>query len=403
MPPEAGPRVLVLSTLFPSKARPQAGLFIRERMRRVAERLPVVVVSPQPWFPLQALIRIWRPHFRPDTDGHEQQQNLQVHYPRFFSFPGVAKGLDGMWMALSCVSPLRRLKREFGFEVIDAHFAYPDGYAAVKLGQWFRVPVTITLRGTEIPLSRDPARRKRMIEALKRAEQIFSVSQSLKDHAISLGVDGQKIIVVGNGVDTEVFHPIDRDEARQRLNIPGDAKVLISVGALVPRKGQHRVIEVLPRLVERFPNLLYLVVGGASPEGDFSQQLMIQVSQLGLENHVRFLGAMPPAELKLPLSAADVFVLATSNEGWANVFLEAMACGLPVVTTDVGGNREVVARDELGSIVPFGDSQALGSALQRALEQPWNREAILAYARDNEWDRRIEKLVSRFQKLKGRT
>ena len=403
MPPEAGPRVLVLSTLFPSKARPQAGLFIRERMRRVAERLPVVVVSPQPWFPLQALIRIWRPHFRPDTDGHEQQQNLQVHYPRFFSFPGVAKGLDGMWMALSCVSPLRRLKREFGFEVIDAHFAYPDGYAAVKLGQWFRVPVTITLRGTEIPLSRDPARRKRMIEALKRAEQIFSVSQSLKDHAISLGVDGQKIIVVGNGVDTEVFHPIDRDEARQRLNIPGDAKVLISVGALVPRKGQHRVIEVLPRLVERFPNLLYLVVGGASPEGDFSQQLMIQVSQLGLENHVRFLGAMPPAELKLPLSAADVFVLATSNEGWANVFLEAMACGLPVVTTDVGGNREVVARDELGSVVPFGDSQALGSALQRALEQPWNREAILAYARDNEWDRRIEKLVSRFQKLKGRT
>jgi teichuronic acid biosynthesis glycosyltransferase TuaC len=120
-----------------------------------------------------------------------------------------------------------------------------------------------------------------------------------------------------------------------------------------------------------------------------------------VEEHVRFLGPMAPEQLKLPLSAADVFVLATANEGWANVFLEAMACGLPVVTTDVGGNREVVCRQELGTIVPFGDAKALAAALEQALERCWDRQAIIAYARENSWDKRIDKLVERFCQLTG--
>lgn len=121
--------------------------------------------------------------------------------------------------------------------------------------------------------------------------------------------------------------------------------------------------------------------------------------ELGLEDCVRFLGTLPPEALKQPLSAADVFVLATRNEGWANVFLEAMACRLPVVTTDVGGNREVVCRDELGTVVPFGDAAALQTALSAALARDWDRDAILAYARDNEWDGRVAALVTAFRAL----
>lgn len=120
------------------------------------------------------------------------------------------------------------------------------------------------------------------------------------------------------------------------------------------------------------------------------------VADLGLGPHVRFLGPKPHEALAEVLSAADVFVLATRAEGWANVFLEAMACGLPVVTTDVGGNREVVCRPELGAVVPFGDAQALGLALQMALKTQWNAECIRQYAQENAWPHRVQMLLDVF-------
>lgn len=395
----AEPRLVVFTTLFPHPGQPNAGVFIRERMFRVAKVLPLTVVAPVPWFPLQGIIQRWRPHFRPDAPRAEVQDGIEVLHPRFFSVPGLFKSLDGLFMALGSLPTLLRLRKTFGFNLIDAHFAYPDGYAATLLGRWLEVPVTITLRGTEVPLSRDPARRRRIVAALARASRVFSVSDSLKRHAVSLGADDAKIRVVGNGVDTAKFHPLPKAEARAALGLPHDAAVIVSVGALVERKGFHRVIECLPALLRQFPGLRYLVVGGGGPEGNMSEALRRQVAELGLEDVVHFLGPLAPAELKQPLSAADVFVLATRNEGWANVFLEAMACGLPVVATDVGGNAEVVCRPELGAIVPFGHSDALQHAIADALAAEWQREAIIAYARANSWDSRVAVLAEEFSRL----
>ena len=183
------------------------------------------------------------------------------------------------------------------------------------------------------------------------------------------------------------------------MNIPENARVLISVRALVDRKGFHRVIEVLPALVVNYPEIIYLIVGGDSPEGNIRERLEHQVKTLGLEENVRFLGAYPSEQLKLPLSAADLFVLATANEGWANVFLEAMACGLPVITTKVGGNQEVVNDSSLGIVVPFGDSAALLAALLQGLETAWDRLLIIQYARENSWDTRVKILVEEFQRI----
>ncbi|HIE54837.1 MAG TPA: glycosyltransferase family 4 protein, partial [Chromatiaceae bacterium] len=332
---------------------PGAGLFIRERMFRVGREMPLTVVSPKPWFPGQRLIRRFRPHFRPPAPKREVQEGIVVHFPRFLSFPGIFRRLDGFSMALGSYRLVRRLAKEEGYNLLDAHFAYPDGYAATRLGRWLGLPVTITLRGTEVPHSRKPALRKRLVKALLEADWIFSVSQALKNHVVKLGVPAEKIQVVGNGVDTRKFHPVPKDATRRELGLDKRDPLLISVGALVERKGFHRVIEVLPQLVDRYPSLVYLVAGGASPEGDLSAKLKEQVASLGLEEHVRFLGPVEPTALKIPLSASDIFVLATSNEGWANVFLEAMACGLPVITTDVGGNREVVCRENLGRVIPF--------------------------------------------------
>lgn len=390
--------LVVFSALFPSAARPGAGLFIRERMFRVAQHRPLAVVSPQPWFPGQSLIRLLRPGYRPQAPALEIQQGIRVYHPRYLSVPGLLRRFDGWSMALASVGLMRKLKRQ-GAQLIDAHFTYPDGEAATRLGRWLGLPATITLRGTEVPHSRNAALRPRLSRTLKSAARVFSVSDSLRRLAIELGAAVDKTEVVGNGIDTERFQPVARAAARARFGLPDNAKVLISVGGLVERKGMHRVIDVLPALLKHYPDLHYLIVGGASPEGDNRTELTAQVARLGLADRVHFLGALPPDELKWPLSASNVFVLATRNEGWANVFLEAMACGLPVISTDVGGNAEVVCRDELGSIVPFGDSVALQQALDAALNKEWDRCAILDYARANQWDKRVTQLLRAFDSI----
>ncbi len=388
--------LVVFSALFPSAVRPGAGLFIRERMFRVAAQRPLAVVSPQPWFPGQSLIRLLRPGYRPQAPALEVQHGIRVYHPRFLSIPGLLRRFDGWSMALASIWVLRRLKRQ-GAQLIDAHFAFPDGEAATRLGRWLKLPVTLTLRGTEVPHSKNPALRPRLSRTLEAATRVFAVSDSLRRLALDLGTSAAKIEVVGNGVDTTRFHPVERAAARQKVGLPLDATVLVSVGALVERKGMHRVIECLPALRQRHPGLQYLVVGSGGPEGDNRAELEAQAARLGVAEQVHFLGAIPPDDLKWVLSAADVFVLATRNEGWANVFLEAMACGLPVITTDVGGNAEVVCRDELGSIVPFGDAAALLQALDAALSKQWDRAAILDYARANQWDKRVAQLLRAYE------
>ena len=397
------PHIVVFSTLFPDALQPQAGLFIRERMFRVAASLPVTVVSPVPWFPFQALLRRGRPHFRPDASRRETQSGIEILRPRYFSVPGLLKRFDGVFLAIGSFWTVLGLKRAGQLDILDAHFAYPEGYAATLLGRWLGVPVCITLRGTEVRHAATRALRGRVQTALRRAARVFAVAEALKRTAMSLGTPQGSIRVIGNGVDLNRFHAVPRLEARSRLGLPDTAPLLISVGGLVERKGIDRVIECLPALRSRFPALQYLIVGGPSPEGDVSRRLHAQVHALGLQQSVRFLGALPAEELKFPLSAADVFVLATSNEGWANVFLEAMACGLPVVTTNVGGNAEVVCRPELGTIVPFGDQAALSAALAAALGRVWDRDAIIAYARANSWDDRVAALVEEFERLAGST
>ena len=392
------PRLIVFSSLFPNATQPNAGLFIRERMFRVGKQLPIVVVSPKPWFPGQGLIRLFRPHYRPLPARTETQMGVEVIFPRFLAIPGMLRGLDSLFMAIGSYFTLRRLKAQ-GYNLIDAHFAYPDGHAAQRLGRWLKLPVTVTLRGTEVPQSRNPALMSKLRGVFRDADQVITVSDSLRQLAYSLGLPEARGQVVGNGVDANRFTPVPQAEARQRFDLPDAAQVLITVGGLVERKGFHRVIACLPALLEKHPDLHYLIVGGPCPEGDLTEALKDQVTKLDLTERVHFLGPISPDDLKWPLSAADVFVLSTRNEGWANVILEAMACGVPVVASDVGGNAEVVSSPELGAIVPFDDQVALTSALDQALVRQWNPQSIRAYAEENSWDSRVEVLVKMFTKI----
>jgi Glycosyltransferase len=306
-------------------------------------------------------------------------------------------------MALGAARIVRKLRSERLVDIIDAHFAYPDGYAAAMTGRWLSVPVTVTLRGTEVRHAASPSIRQRLRRTFELATRLFAVSDSLRRLAIELGVPSQKVAVVGNGVDAQLFRAVPTWQARQALGIPRDARVLVTVGGLVERKGFHRVIGCLPDLQRKHADVHYLIVGSAGPEGDYLPQLKALIAALDMWDRVHFLGALPAEGVCKALSAADVFVLASRNEGWANVLLEAMACGLPVVATDVGGNAEVVSREDLGTIVPFGDQSALTKALDEALTRAWDRNSIRRYAEENDWRTRVNVLLAEFQRIQARS
>jgi len=371
-------------------------VFIRERMFRVAQHLPIVVVSPKAWSPFDWLIRRFRPRFRPVAPRIEIQQGITVYAPRFFSLPGILKHWDSTFMALGSYFTLRKLQRDFGFNLIDAHFGYPDGHAASLLSRWFKAPFAVTLRGNEQVYILTPKIQYHLRTGLARTNLAIGVADILTKLAKENGTPEDKAITIGNGVDSSKFRPENTLEARQKLAIPDSAKVLISIGQLIEGKGMHRVIALMPELMNTFPNLYYLVVG-SSPPANMESELRNQTNQLGLNDRVLFLGQHKPEDLKWLLSAADLFVLATRREGWANVLLEAMACGLPIVTTDVGGNSQVVCKPELGETVPFGDAAALQAAITRSLDKKWDKAVIRAYAEENSWDNRIHELCSVFR------
>lgn len=391
-------RILVLSSVFPNAAQPTFGVFVRARVAEMARRSEVVVVAPVPWFPLNRLLR---GRARSQVPAREIQGTLTVHHPRFLSVPGLFKCLDGVFCFLSILPHVWRLRRSFAFDLIDAHFTYPTGMAACLLGKVFRCPVSVTLRGTLVPLSRYWLRRPQLSWTLRRADRILSVSESLRDLALRLGAPPERTRVIPNGVDTATFAPGSRSEARAALGLPAQRPVLLSVGILSPRKGHQRVLAALPEVLRHYPDLLYVVVGGPSTEGDTGPLLRRTVEELGLADHVRLVGARPAEEVARWLAASDVFCLATSNEGRPNAVMEALACGVPVVTTRVGGNAEIIDEGRNGLLVPLHDPAALTRALITAFQTDWDHGAIASPWQARSWERTGGEVLHEFASLLG--
>ncbi|WP_243647300.1 glycosyltransferase [Aestuariirhabdus litorea] len=323
---------------------------------------------------------------------------LTVYRPRFFSFPVVGKWLDPLFIALASYRTVKELAEGNSKVVLDAHFAFPDGVAAAYLQRWLHLHMVVTLRGTEIKHARYLSRRRLMRKALEEADAVVGVSNALLTAMEKLGFRLKRAERVGNGVDIQQFFPQIDADYRSTLGFNERDRLMITVGGLVPRKGQHIVIRLLPELLEEFPTLHYLLVGGASGEGDYRQQLEQLATELGVADHVHFLGTYTPDELRPCLSSADLFVLPTSNEGWANVILESMACGTPVVATNVGGNAEVISDPVAGMVVDYSP-EAIAKGIREGLRSDWDRPAIVAYAQHNSWDTRVARLESLYDEI----
>jgi glycosyltransferase involved in cell wall biosynthesis len=372
-------RTLVFTSLYPSRAQPRHGIFVENRLAAIqrTHQMPVRVVAPVPWFP-SSHPQFGRYARYAATAAREVRMGNDVIYPRYLALPWMGMYAHPITMAVAGARAIRRLQQE-GFEcdVIDAHYFYPDGVAAALIAERSGVPLVITARGSDINLLPEFAWPRRMILwAAARAQAIVTVSTALAKRLHELGVPGDKINVVRNGVDTARFVPVDRREARERLGLtPGP--LLVSVGNLVPEKGLDLVLDALPYL----PAVHLLVVG----DGPERTRLLGRIESKELSGRVTMMPTQPQTELKWVYGAADILVLASTREGLPNVVLEALACGTPVVASRVGGVPEIITDQTAGRMVEKRSAEAFAAAIGAVLTSPPQSEAIRRFAERFEW------------------
>ena len=291
-------------------------------------------------------------------------------------------------MFLGTIRLALNLHRRYTFDCIDAHYVYPDSFAAVLLGWVLDVPVVITAHGSDICLYPTSRILRPMIRwTLRRAAKVISVSEAMQGTMINeLGVSPTHIEVIPNGVDTETFRPQSKMEARRLLGIPASAKVGISVAALVPSKGHELLIHAVPAVLEAFPDFKLYLVG----EGRSQSHLRQLVDLLRLHNHVSFVGEVRNRDLKYWYNAADVTCLASHREGFPCVLLESLACGTPVVATAVGGIPEIIS-SEVGAL-SLPNAEALAGAMKRTLCANWISAPLLQAASTFTWNKVMEKV-----------
>jgi glycosyltransferase involved in cell wall biosynthesis len=357
---------------------PVSGNFILERMRSLPESVQVSVIAPVPYFP--AWIRLnerWRKLAH--VPRAETFSGFHAEHPRYFVFPKVGMATHGVSMFAGSFRQVCRNLKKTEYDLIDAHYVYPDGFAAALIAAILKKPLVVSARGSDINLfSEFRLIRPFIRQVLQRANGLIAVSDALKQQMVRLGCRNDNLAVIANGVDRQKFMPRPQLAMRGRLGLPHHRPIAIAVGRLNENKGLHILIEAVARLSS---DVMLVIVG----EGPQRSQLENQIRRCGLGEKVKLVGTVPHDELSSWYSAADVFCLASSREGCPNVVLEAMACGRPVVATRVGGIPELVVSSALGMLVDR-NAGAFASALTEAFGRRWDHDAIATHAESHDWD-----------------
>jgi glycosyltransferase involved in cell wall biosynthesis len=386
-------RTLLFSTLYPSSARPSHGIFVETRLRELLATggVETRVVAPVPWFP-SAHPRFGEWAAMAATPPREARHGIDVLHPRYALPPRIGMNVAPWTLAWGARAAVARVIREgFDFDLIDAHYYYPDGVAAAMLARWFHKPFVVTARGTDLNLiPRYPWPRRLIHATAGQASASIGVCAALTDVLRDMGVEGRTLHVMRNGVDLVRFAPRPRDEARRSLGLPSGL-VLLSVGHLVERKGHHVAIDALASL----PEATLAIVGA----GEERERLQRRARERGVAERVRFAGAVPQADLPAWYSAADVLLLASSREGWANVLLESMACGTPVVATRIWGTPEVVQDGRVGELVDVREGDAFAQAVRALLARRPDRAAVRRYAEGFSWRETSEAQLRLFRSI----
>ena len=370
--------IVTATTLFPNRARPSHGIFVKTRLKKLLAtgEVEAQVVAPLGWVP-PLVPYPGAAHLR-SVPPRETIDGITVDHPRYLIIPKIGMSLTphflyrAMKRAITAILASGRR-----IDLIDAHYFYPDGVAASWVARDLGLPLVITARGTDLNLIPQFAAPRRMIKAAaEAADGIITVAAALKEPLVELGIPPERVTVLRNGVDLDFFHPMPREDARNQFGMT--RRTLGSVGHLIERKGHHHVIAALPRLPEAD-----LIIAG---DGEEMPNLKALAARLGVGDRVRFLGAVSQEILRNLYSGVDALVLASSREGWANVLLEAMACGTPVIASAVWGTPEVVASTSAGVLMPSLDADGVVAAVAQLFADPPARSATRAYAEQFGWE-----------------
>lgn len=382
-------KILVLTDMFPSKENPVLGIFVHGLSEVIARKNQVVVIHPQIWNPLN--VKSYR------TDNHSPCTNdIKVYRPRLFVPPkGDRLFFRAIVFFFSALFLIIKLRKQFNFDIIHAHMACPAGFAAVLLGRVFKKPVIVTAHGSDIHSF--PKRfflRHLIFFTLNKANKVVTVSNSLKELVLKMGISQKKLSVIRNGVLPEKFFQFDKIKAREKLNLSTNKKIILFIGNLIPIKGIDILLHSFSKIGERNHIGLIIIGNGAS-----ERELMNLTKELRIESHVSFAGIKNHDEIPLWLNACDVFCLPSYIEGFPAVVVEAIACGRPVVATNVGGISEVITNESFGILVEPGNKEELALALSNALEKKWDYQAIAAYGKRFSWDTIAEEYIKLYKSL----
>lgn len=365
-------KVLETCQEFPNRYYPQLGTFIKQSIDSIANQgVDVTVISPKPFvlpfssFPYNNFFKLPR---------IEHTEKYDLHYPRyiyaipkkyFYPVTGILYSHFVFEYAIKNIKPEP--------DLIHAHFSYPDGYGMMRLAKRWKVPLVISALGT---IERKVAYEgsytsKQIIEAMNFADRILSVSEDLKLHIVNLGIDKDKVHVVPNGVDTGKFKPAGKAHARNVLNLPQDKNIVLFVGALRKIKGVDYLIEAAQNFVDRKTDLF--MVGR---DDGLKKNLEKRAHELKIADYIKFTGPVNHEDIPLWISASDILVLPSLSEGRPNVILEALACEVPVVATDVGGIPELMLDGETGYLVPAKSPDELSRKINKLLDDKDRREKM---------------------------
>jgi glycosyltransferase involved in cell wall biosynthesis len=372
--------ILAFSSLFPNSMQPTQGVFLEHRLAHLAEsdRADLTVVAPVPYFPIGSDAIFGRYSKYAKVPKSEVRRGLAVIHPRYPVIPKVGMNLAPWLMAISMIDELRRLREAgFDFDIIDSYYLYPDGVAATDLGILFDRPVLLTAFGSDVSLLPKYILPRAAIQwATRRSGCVTAVCEALKDRLLELNVPAENVHVIRHGVDLELFVPPD-DRARVRGELQLSGPTIISVGGLVPRKGHDIAI----RTISLLPGHGLVIIG----DGPEMPRLVRLASDLQVSDRIRFLGDLPQADVAVWMGAADLLINCSDREGIANVLLEAMACGTPVVATNIWGTPEAVSCQEAGILVSERSPTAMADAVRRLFAARPDRAATRRHAEAFSW------------------
>lgn len=349
-------------------------MFVYQRLAALAHLEELKVCSPVPWFP----------GLTEDAGNPSAQpwRDLEVYRPRFFYIPRFFKNTDARLYAFGLKTWLKTLVRDWQPDVLDAHFVWPDGVGVALLAKELGIPYVITLRGKIYECLKVPSQTRQCAEALHGAAAVISVSSKMADEAHKLGVPRERLHVISNGVDLEHFRPRDRQECRKQLGLPEAGRLLVTVAHLGHRKGHHETIRALAGLPE---DVRLMIVGGPA-QGGTAEDLQDVARAAGVAQRLILPGRQSYDKMPLYYGAADASVLASYREGCPNAVLESLACGTPVVASDVGAVPDILPVPAAGRIVPAEQVDPLRRALAEVLQQSWDAEEVVRVSGVQSWD-----------------